>query len=642
MSRIPFFLSITIAVALGFARPAHAQSCPLVDVSWEAYVDPVFGNDTTGVVAAPATLTAGVTPPQTSAELSPFKTINAAIGAVRNTLGPTQEGIVRAQPGVYFAGTSAGTNIEHFPIVMQDRVHLQGVGAKECVIRGRPGVLSSRSVFLPFKTGATRSSQLVLVDYSHLLEADEPMLDGFTFQGGDVQVYSETETPVNGRISNCVFDMREGGFEQLSGPLFGVLIVSIYNPQISNNDPDPLDPSTKHYPANHFKVFNNTFIQGFRADLAGTGAPMELARAQSVAVCDVNDPTGQDPLQLLRGVCRHSVQNNIMRSLDGFPRTATLGLDTGDTEVSVANNLPPGSSRPTNAFDAGLVGDVSVDPSSTFVSWVTPIGHSLPVPWVDLAPADPGFIGEFLCSSRGAVIRDFRLLPDSVLVDQGASPQFNGGCVGILTATNGLAHSENLGWVLSSFDFDGEVNGNPRIIGADVDIGFDETDLLAIAGSYGNDTHSHGVPWTAAAGFEFPGVPAIQTGNFVRSYIMPAGSAGNPLFHLLTMSGIPLTSPPPPAWRAMPGSVAIPLFGVGSISGPFWLDFAFSPASAGSAAATLIGFTNPESGQVHSFGELQLTVNDTTLVPSYLNTQLLMFDATIGGFAFSNLQSEYL
>lgn len=92
----------------------------------------------------------------------------------------------------------------------------------------------------------------------------------------------------------------------------------------------------------------------------------------------------------------------------------------------------------------------------------------------------------------------------------------------------------------------------------------------------------------------------------------------------------------------MPGSVAIPLFGVGGIPGPFWLDFAFGPTSTGSAAATLIGFTNPESGQVHSFGEFQLTVNDTTLVPAYLNTQLLMFDATIGGFAFSNLQSEYL
>src|SRR5688572_29149440 len=110
------------------------------------------------------------------------------------------------------------------------------------------------------------------------------------------------------------------------------------------------------------------------------------------------------------------------------------------------------------------------------------------------------------------------------------------------------------------------------------------------------------------------------------------------------MSGIPVPAPPNvlQAWRSMPGSSVIPLFGVAGVSTPWWIDFTFGPAGMSTAPANVVNFTNPESGQSHSFGEFQMTVNDATFAPAYVCIQLLLFDARVSNFVFSNLQAEYL
>ncbi|MBK8172692.1 MAG: hypothetical protein IPK60_20475 [Sandaracinaceae bacterium] len=53
---------------------------------------------------------------------------------------PNQQGIIYALPGVYGAKSH-----DSLPIVMRDRVHVQGVGARRCVLRGS----STLSVPLP-------------------------------------------------------------------------------------------------------------------------------------------------------------------------------------------------------------------------------------------------------------------------------------------------------------------------------------------------------------------------------------------------------------------------------------------------------------------------------------------------------------
>lgn len=156
-------------------------------------------------------------------------------------------------------------------------------------------------------------------------------------------------------------------------------------------------------------VFNNTFLHGVRF-----GDDLEAAdtsRPEAVAICNLNDPQPpcgfpdclEDPDLTIRGVSDLHVQNNVIRSLDSAPRTATLGIDRDDTRVIVSSRM---GSYDTNAFDPALVGGVSVDPAGTFSSAIV---GAAPVPVVDLGPADPGFVGEYLsdtsASARGSVTR---------------------------------------------------------------------------------------------------------------------------------------------------------------------------------------------------------------------------------------------
>ena len=141
-------------------------------------------------------------------------------------------------------------------------------------------------------------------------------------------------------------------------------------------------------------------------------------------------------------------------------------------------------------------------------------------------------------SSRFVMMRRSRV--DSPLVDQGSSPNFGANpCIQRLVAGNFTAYVQNPAGIIS-FDWDGDGYGNPRTVGAETDIGADETDLLVVAGSYGNDTKGHNTNGWAT--------PALPTGNADKTYIFPF-SGGARLFY--TDPGTPLGST---AWTNPPGT----------------------------------------------------------------------------------------
>lgn len=635
---------------LSFCTSASAfqGGCPEPEFD-QVWVDPFRGSDGVGL--------AGINDPT-----QPFATLNVAMGTLFGQLGPTESGLVHALPGLYT--NDVGTNPitpQTFPVTMLPRVHVQGAGAKECVLRVRPGSGAfTFSPYWPLSTGLIRRpGTTIAVDFTIQTEVDDPsMFDGFTIQGADIQVYAETEGgPRGGRVSNCVFDMRHEGEEMLAGPFFGVSIAAIY---FGESGIDYFDMP--------FYLFNNTFIQGQR--YGETDADVDLSREDSVAICNLNDPAPpcafpicyEDPDLTIRGVSDLHIQNNLIRCLDLFPRTAMLGIGSDDSQVIV-------SSRPgvydSNAFDAAQVGGTSV-PTGLFTSNL-PIdpgsGAPLtPVPAVDLTGPDPGFVGEFLsATSTPAVrIRDQRLLPTSVLLDMGASPAWTpGDCEADFTAGNGLNHVDvTRSSPLSSFDFDGDVHGNPRIVGEDVDIGMDEIDIVCQAGSFGNDTKSHHLSYDPTLTVDSVGIPLIPTGRPERDYIFAVPTT---FWHLSQMYGF---NPAVPAlwtvtgvWTHMPGSLAFetteiaPGTPIGLPGVEIWIDFfgIFTglPIQAaplvGSFATTTVPFTNLESLQVHDPEVFRWTADETVtpVPPTHFTQELLLIDPVLG-FVTSNLQAEYL
>lgn len=624
-------------------------------VRWEAWVDPVLGDNSLATVDQ-----VGV--PGTARDLR-FKTIQTAIDAVNAQLLQNEEGIVHLMPGLYSSNLG-----EAFPIHMRPKVHVQGAGAKECVLRARSG----GGMMLHYPLNGTTNEParrmpgtLVAVDFSTAAwggtELDDsvsgPMLDGVTIQGADVQVSMEDEhTIIRGRVSNCVFDMRDvrdSDSENISGPDFGVLVCAKYWSGGTYRDAGV----ATHYPPHHIQLFNNTFVQG--ALRSRDAAMVDLSLPDSVAVCDFAEPmtpssgpNPEDPDIRVRGINRHNIQNNLFRCLDTRPRarTAMLGVDLGDAHCALARGLS--TPRPTNAFNRGTATTKSVQTGLYSVLVLAP--NVLPSPRVDLGPTDPGFVGEYLTQNRGAYIRDFRLLPDSVLVDQGASPLYTTGC-GRIGAVNGLIHQESLGSLEQSFDFDGEVHGNPRIAGNEVDIGFDETDALLLAGSYGNDTKSHFNPWNPNLGVEpGAGTPVVPQGLADRSYITRVPM---PMIHTITTDTalanvVTLAPPVPSAWDHMLGTFAVltllplpsPLPPL-----PMWVDFTHPSFNSSVTSNSLpASWTNWQSAQVHSFGEFIWVNADDVVLPapfppvftSYFNSQIVFIDAQ-GNLVSSNLQSEY-
>ena len=633
-------MGVSALLAAGLLTPGvfGQGDCPEPDY-YETWVDPFHGDDQTGAV---------------DDRTRPYQTINAAIFALGGLANPAQEGLVHALPGLYADDNPVP---QSFPIGMRPYIHVQGAGAKECVLRVRTEQ-NPFQVYWPLTTGLVRQGASIAVDFT-LQGAPEPsMFDGFTIQGADVQVYAETEAgPRSGRVSNCVFDMRKGGVEMLPGPTFGVLIAAIY---FGENGIDYYDMD--------FRLFNNTFLQGVQY----SDDQVDLATPESVAICNVNDPTPpcgfpicfEDPNRTIRGVSALHIQNNLIRSLDMEPRTAMLGIDRGDTAVVV-------SSRPgvydSNAFGGSLVGGTSVDPAGTFSSQI--VGGA-PIPVVDLDPFDPGFVGEFhsFTSGNGLQERDARLLHDSVLRDVGASPAFApGACEASFIALNGRLHLDvTRAEATSSFDFDGDGIGNPRIVGEDVDAGFDEIDVCTLAGSYGNDTKSHHLPYDTTLGVDSVGVPRIQTGTPDRDYLFAGPTTFGLSINIVgfaqsrTIWNLPAgqaniwTTTGP--WTHMPGSLAfttneiIPTVPVNVPGLEFWLDmyggftlnFQVQALNAGTYTSVPVQWTNPQSAQPHAFHRFIWQVDEmqTLLPPSYVTEQLFINAGQ--SIISSNLMAEYL
>ncbi|MEQ1728252.1 MAG: hypothetical protein ABL982_07705 [Vicinamibacterales bacterium] len=642
-SRLLAALLLALPTTATLAPTAFAQ-CIQKEIVQEAWVDPVDGF-VPGIVGDPTT---------------PFLQINDAILAVQAALvgsGPGKEGVVHLMPGLY---SDTGTQPQFFPVNMRDRVHVQGAGAKECVLRVRTAAPILQR-YLPL-AGTTptpigmpnirRQGVRIAVSYfnattpTDYAEEMGPMLDGVTIQGADIQVSVDSEfLPVRGRVSNCVFDMRntvdvEG--EGWTGPQFGVLICAVYNLAGSfvDRSHEREYEHDRHYPTHHVHLLNNTFLFGGLRDYEA-GA-VDFAEQPAVGICDFAEPLDQDPIQILRGINRHNIQNNLFRMVDGNPNAnmATLGIDVGDAHVLVGSGgvLP----RPTNAFDAGTAGITN----GTYESFAAP----LPLPAVDMTLEDPAFVGEYLTVQTARYVRDLRLLPDSILVDQGASPADpdGDGCF-VLTAVNELAYYEipqPLGTIIdSSFDFDGEVHGNPRVVGEDIDIGFDETDALITAGSYGNDTKSHEFPWRIVPD-EMVGVPTIPTGGQNRNYIVPdSANVAFGLTHFINLDPTLFTVVPQVSWTNMPGTLAMPLVIVLPPPVTVWLN----PIPAGVTTPIVPqAYANWQADSIapHLFKEFIWTVADggspgvVGPLTAYLSAQVLFIDV-LGNLILSNLQSEY-
>ena len=590
-------LALTSAVLLGAEASGGA---PI-----EAYVDPVYGG--VGVVGDPS---------------QPFSRLNDAIQALAGITSQTTPGLVIAGPGVY----SLATNGESLPVMMADHVSLQGVNARRCVIRG-DGTQTPFQPFWPTPPTGTRPFKEILVDFSFLEDDQfESMIDGFTFQGGDVQVYVETEFfPIRGRISNCLFDLLAGGPLDLYGPSFGVLMVHPYQPEFGS------------YLDIKLNVLNNTFIQGQDRDGLPNGNEV-AAIDENVAICDVRDPADDPEEPDLAGIGNPNIQNNLIRALAYEGRTAMLGVDLLDT--SVAGSFPGW----TNAFGCPFVADTTAPTCSDFFHanpmFISNILGAPPRPVVETTPfitpgGDPDFVGEMLNVKFGPTdpfpqldeYLDFRVLPSSNVVDRGVGPDGNGR----ITAMNGTFYEEDPMFPqLSSYDWDHEGYGNPRVGGAAVDIGFDEAGPLIAAGSYGNSSNSHNAAWD----------PSIPEGQPRRYMILPEGGFA---LWIATWGAFQ----PGLGWSTPPGTIAPLLIPDDPpdvvITPPYNFGYLGVPAGFGLLQlpfnAPEVPYINPKDGSSHTFGALKFGLQDQAQV-LYLNHQLILITET-NEVLISNLQAEY-
>lgn len=257
------------------------------------------------------------------------------------------------------------------------------------------------------------------------------------------------------------------------------------------------------------------------------------------------------------------------------------------------------------------------------------------------------------------------------MIDMGAAPAWiDGACTAPLVAGNGLLHTDvTRASALSSFDFDGDGVGNARVAGADVDLGYDEFELCTLAGSYGNDTKSHHLPYDVTLGLDPLGVPRVPVGTADRSYIFARPTTFGFFAHIIpfTEPRVLWGLPPGPeqiwtttgSWTHMPGSLAFrtPEFVPGAPIGvpgiEFWLDmfggftlnFGVAALNAGTYGTSPAAWLNLESGQAHAFSRFLWVVDETIpplpLSASYFTQQLFAIDPVLG-FVSSNLLAEYL
>ncbi len=376
--------------------PAPAQTT--CEFTVKAWVFPTHGDDSTATVGDRS---------------KPFKTLQAAIDAVHyqifvNALDPAtdpasyEQGIVYAMPGLYGDHSVSGTQFgsgDLLPIIMRDRVHVQGAGARRCILRGN-GVDNSSALrpcnpYVPMPPGQNtyRPSTEILLTYEEAGEftmlinpangqfIDLPWIcagdtaevfDGFTLQGGDIQVVfqaGEASMPLSGRISNCLFDMRHcidpeiAGLPRIEGPSIGIQIAPRFHAAGSVK-------SGMGYHEFKVHVLNNTFVMWDGTtetrSLPATTAIMDVLDPFGV---DILDPTDDDPVlgppfgDEFRGISRLGIQNNLIRTPpdewdpeNPFPfasYAAMLGVSLDDTQVT-------GALLQTNAFATGRAGQTVV------------------------------------------------------------------------------------------------------------------------------------------------------------------------------------------------------------------------------------------------------------------------------------------
>jgi hypothetical protein len=584
----PLGAASALLTAAGTAHSQITCGAPVIGGAGftEVFVDPVNGSD-----ANPGTMAL------------PVQTAGTAIAiAVASGPGPGNRGLVHLGPGVY----SAATNGETFPLVMADFVDLQGAGAKQTVLRGDQSQLSP--VFYPTDingdcTCGTNEVREILVDFSLLDDAGyDEMVDAVTFQGGHVQVHAEATFlhDVHGRVSNCVFDMLEfpdpNPLLAYPAPDFGVLLVHEWPDKFVDGGP---------YRNVFFHLFNNTFIQSWDPNPpAEPGEPLFSALPSSVAICDVNDPRCDlgpfgDPNTTLRGVGDPNIQSNLIRAFDPTPPTALMGIELGDVTCLVGSQ--PGTS---NAFDPAAVGGANGTFCSTILSTPLPraLGGVLPLnPNARTGGIDPAFVGEVLTSVGGIPIthaRDWRLIHDSILIDQGTGPD---PATGVLQAANLTSHTDLACLPMSSFDFDGEYYGNGRLVVPTFffpmspplpDIGFDETEVLIDAGMV-NDTIVHTPVLPTPWGNVLPGL-GFHVLIYPSSNFVPASDS-----HFVTVNN----NFPFPAYNNFPGTLFPPIAGFAGLPpwSTLWLDIFTQPITTFTAGAlTRIPFFSAYDGSAHA------------------------------------------
>ncbi|MBI5431916.1 MAG: hypothetical protein HZA52_03690 [Planctomycetes bacterium] len=348
-----------------------------------AWVDPGLGLD------PPAgALTSQVNDPD-----RPYRRLQTAIDALQWHLNNTYQGppaqktvgLVHAIPGLY--GPHAGGSGDLLPIVMRDRVHVQGTSTRACVLRG-VGIANTH-VFWPSSpiSGGFPTLREVLVTWQAAVPAaplpsettppawsDQPdtreFIDSWTFQGGEVQMYigdvAAGNWEINARISNCVFDLRSGwkvtpsSPGTVTGPYFAIMLLSTF----WESDSGLADP--RGYFDRKAVIANNTFVfaEWARADANSPPSWIHDSRQEAVGIIDVVNPGCQtsgsmtiaDAAQELRGVSNPLIVNNLFRTRPANPTAPTkpmamVGIDARDT---LASNGGP--YRESNVFAADRVG----------------------------------------------------------------------------------------------------------------------------------------------------------------------------------------------------------------------------------------------------------------------------------------------
>jgi hypothetical protein len=409
----------TPKLAAGAAIPRRAPGSAMLRKPSEdtpygtarAWVHPTDGLD-------PATTNAGLA--YINDPSLKFKTLQSAIDTMESFLmleydsvdNPNQQGIVYALPGLYGPhGPTSST--DSFPILMRDRVHVQGLGARRCVIRGAsttpnsaPGTSAPGPYQIPFPTAPTAPTTIptleVLVSFRYSTptevfpntrapwdlnvtnfsqDHDVPeVFDAFTLEGGELQLLLMSKPPATtgavyfsaARISNCVFDLRHEwmnvGNTKLAGPYFGIMM-------LRSTTYDTGNPQPSGYLDGRVLIANNTFIFARFGNAEVPTLWESQSRPETVGIIDLTNPCGSipDADNTFRGVGNPCIVSNLFRTHpapngSSIRPFAMLGVEAVDTELVGV----PGSSAPvqTNAFDPARVG------SSNGYFWSVPVSST--------------------------------------------------------------------------------------------------------------------------------------------------------------------------------------------------------------------------------------------------------------------------